>query len=89
MAETPSGMLNSIGLQGPGIESFIANDLEWLRSHGGRTVVSIAGGRVEEFVALVALLTELASLVYPRLPAAAFAPDAAAALPAALAAGTN
>ncbi len=30
MAETPSGMLNSIGLQGPGIDSFIANDLAWL-----------------------------------------------------------
>ena len=32
MAETPSGMLNSIGLQGPGIEAFIAHDLAWPRS---------------------------------------------------------
>src|SRR5439155_25238942 len=39
MAETPSGMLNSIGLQGPGIDSFIANDLAWLAEHGARTVV--------------------------------------------------
>ncbi len=31
MAETPSGMLNSIGLQGPGIDAFIAHDLAWLR----------------------------------------------------------
>jgi dihydroorotate dehydrogenase (NAD+) catalytic subunit len=52
MAETPSGMLNSIGLQGPGIESFIANDLAWLAEHDVRTVVSIAGGRTEEFVML-------------------------------------
>ena len=44
MAETPSGMLNSIGLQGPGIDSFLANDLAWLAEHGARTVVSIAGG---------------------------------------------
>src|SRR3984885_11134478 len=44
MAETPSGMLNSIGLQGPGIDSFIENDLAWLAQHGARTVVSIAGG---------------------------------------------
>ena len=44
MAETPSGMLNSIGLQGPGIDSFIENDLAWLAEHGARTVVSIAGG---------------------------------------------
>ncbi len=49
MAETPSGMLNSIGLQGPGIESFIEHDLAWLRERGVRTVVSIAGGSVEEY----------------------------------------
>jgi dihydroorotate dehydrogenase (NAD+) catalytic subunit len=54
--ETPSGMLNSIGLQGPGIESFIENDLAWLHSHGVRTVVSIAGGRMEEFVTLARAL---------------------------------
>jgi dihydroorotate dehydrogenase (NAD+) catalytic subunit len=50
MAETPSGMLNSIGLQGPGIDSFIENDLAWLAAHGARTVVSIAGGHTDEFV---------------------------------------
>ncbi len=49
MAETPSGMLNSIGLQGPGIEAFIANDLRWLRERGIRIVVSIAGGSVTEY----------------------------------------
>jgi len=52
MAETPSGMLNSIGLQGPGIDSFLANDLPWLREHGARAVVSIAGGSTDEYVAL-------------------------------------
>jgi dihydroorotate dehydrogenase (NAD+) catalytic subunit len=52
MAETPSGMLNSIGLQGPGIDSFIANDLAWLARAGARTVVSIAGHNTEEFVNL-------------------------------------
>src|SRR6201996_2744641 len=52
MAETPSGMLNSIGLQGPGIDSFIENDLAWLAAHGARTVVSISGGHTDEFVAL-------------------------------------
>ena len=38
MAETPSGMLNSIGLQGPGIDSFIKNDLAWLHERGARAV---------------------------------------------------
>ena len=52
MAETPSGMLNSIGLQGPGIDAFIDNDLAWLAAHGARTVVSIAGGHTDEYVAL-------------------------------------
>lgn len=49
MAETPSGMLNSIGLQGGGIESFLEHDLPWLRERGITTVVSIAGGSVAEF----------------------------------------
>ena len=52
MAETPSGMLNSIGLQGPGIDSFLEHDLAWLARHGARTVVSIAGGHTDEYVAL-------------------------------------
>ncbi len=49
MAETPSGMLNGIGLQGPGIEDFIQNDLSWLSQKGAKTIVSIAGNNVEEF----------------------------------------
>ena len=52
MAETPSGMLNAIGLQGPGIENFLKEDLPWLVEHGARTIVSIAGESVEEFAAL-------------------------------------
>jgi len=52
MAETPSGMLNSIGLQGPGIDSFLAHDLPWLKKTGARAVVSIAGGHTDEYVAL-------------------------------------
>jgi dihydroorotate dehydrogenase (NAD+) catalytic subunit len=52
MAETPSGMLNSIGLQGPGIDAFIANDLTWLAERGARVVVSIAGTHTDEYVAL-------------------------------------
>lgn len=52
MAETPSGMLNSIGLQGPGIDAFLREDLPWLAGHGARAVVSIAGGSTDDFVAL-------------------------------------
>jgi len=52
MAETPSGMLNSIGLQGPGIEHFIERDLPWLADRGARAVVSIAGTSVDEYAKL-------------------------------------
>ena len=52
MAETPSGMLNSIGLQGPGIEEFLTKDLAWLEKRGARAVVSIAGGSVEDYASL-------------------------------------
>ena len=48
MAETPSGMLNSIGLQGPGIAHFLEHNLPWLAGKHARTVVSIAGGSIEE-----------------------------------------
>lgn len=49
MVETPSGMLNSIGLQGPGVDSFIENDLRWLAEIGATTIVSIAGNDAREF----------------------------------------
>ncbi len=52
MAETPSGMLNSIGLQGPGIDIFLENDIPWLRDQGARIIVSIAGESVEEYAVL-------------------------------------
>lgn len=56
MAETPSGMLNSIGLQGPGIDAFVEKDLAWLSERGARAMVSIAGGSVEEYTKLAAKL---------------------------------
>jgi dihydroorotate dehydrogenase (NAD+) catalytic subunit len=52
MAETPSGMINSIGLQGPGIDQFLAEDLPWLVSQKARVIVSIAGETVEEYATL-------------------------------------
>jgi dihydroorotate dehydrogenase (NAD+) catalytic subunit len=58
MAETPSGMLNSIGLQGPGIKAFAENDLTWLKSVGARVLVSIAGGSSGEFADVAAVLRQ-------------------------------
>src|SRR5215469_11109028 len=54
----PSGMLNSIGLQGPGIDAFLQRDLPWLLSRGARAVVSIAGGTVDEYAELAGRLSD-------------------------------
>lgn len=58
MAETPSGLLNAVGLQGPGVDVFLARELPWLAERGARTVVSIGGGSVAEFSALARKLTD-------------------------------
>jgi dihydroorotate dehydrogenase (NAD+) catalytic subunit len=58
MAETPSGMLNSIGLQGPGIADFARCDLVWLKSVGARVLVSIAGNTAQEFADVAVALSK-------------------------------
>ena len=49
MVETPSGMLNAIGLQNPGVDAWLEQDLPWLVERGATTVVSIAGDSVDDF----------------------------------------
>ena len=63
MAETPSGMLNSIGLQGPGVDYFLENDIPWLAAHGARTIVSIAGETVEDYAVLARRMRNLPGVV--------------------------
>ena len=62
MAETPSGMLNSIGLQGPGIDLFLENDVPWLRDQGAAIVVSIAGESVEDYAVLARKLRAVSGI---------------------------
>jgi dihydroorotate dehydrogenase (NAD+) catalytic subunit len=62
MAETPSGMLNSIGLQGPGIDAFLEHDVPWLLEKGARVIVSIAGETVEEYATLARRLRAVTGL---------------------------
>lgn len=62
MAETPSGMLNSIGLQGPGIDAFLADDVPWLISQNARIVVSISGETVDEFAILARRLRSVSGI---------------------------
>ena len=60
IAETPCGMLNSIGLQNPGAEAFCANDLVWLESHAPHVpvVVNVSGHAADEYAAVIERLDD-------------------------------
>ncbi|WP_419883779.1 dihydroorotate dehydrogenase [Peribacillus sp. B-H-3] len=50
VAETPSGMLNAIGLQNPGLEKVINEELKWLTRYDLPIVANIAGSRIEDYI---------------------------------------
>lgn len=58
LVETPSGMLNAIGLQNPGVEGFIRDELPRLRRLETVVIANIAGSTLEEFAALAEILSE-------------------------------
>ena len=58
IAETPSGMLNAIGLQNPGVETFLSSDLPFLKKYDTRVIVNVCGHSVEEYVSVVERLSE-------------------------------
>lgn len=49
IAETYGGMLNSVGLQNPGVESFIKDDIQFLRQYDTKIIVNIAGRTVADY----------------------------------------
>lgn len=57
IVETPSGMLNSIGLQNEGIEYFVREDLPFLERFDTPIIVNIAGETVEEYIELAKILS--------------------------------
>jgi dihydroorotate dehydrogenase (NAD+) catalytic subunit len=52
IAETASGMLNSIGLQNPGVEAFAGSDLGWLAEQDVPVIVNVSGHSVAEYAAV-------------------------------------
>ena len=56
ICETASGMLNSIGLQNPGVEYFMQNDLPNLRKYDTKIIVNACGSSIEEYVELCKIL---------------------------------
>ena len=59
VCETASGMLNSIGLQNPGVEYFAQYDLPFLRKYDTAIIVNACGSSVEEYVELCKILNKL------------------------------
>ncbi|MCD7886955.1 MAG: dihydroorotate dehydrogenase [Clostridiales bacterium] len=49
IAETPMGILNSVGLQNPGVDRFIAEELPYLRQHDLKIIANISGNTPEEY----------------------------------------
>lgn len=49
IAETPMGILNSVGLQNPGVDAFIRNELPFLRRYDTNIIANISGNTVEEY----------------------------------------
>ncbi|MBQ8348316.1 MAG: dihydroorotate dehydrogenase [Ruminococcus sp.] len=58
IAETPSGMLNSVGLQNPGIDHFIESELSYLLTKNLVVLANIAGSTVEECIAVAEKLEQ-------------------------------
>ncbi|MBR5418311.1 MAG: dihydroorotate dehydrogenase [Clostridiales bacterium] len=53
VAETPSGMLNCVGLQNPGVDAFLASELDYMVDSGAGVVVNVAGHSNEDYIAMV------------------------------------
>ncbi|MEG1857098.1 MAG: dihydroorotate dehydrogenase [Pseudoflavonifractor sp.] len=57
IAETPLGMLNSVGLQNPGVDAFIAHELPELKKHDLRVIANISGPSPEAYGEMCAKLS--------------------------------
>ncbi len=64
IAEVPSGMLNSIGLQNPGVDHLKACELPWLAEVGATAIVNVSGHSFDEYVAVIEALEEAPVAAY-------------------------
>ena len=58
IVETPSGMLNAIGLQGIGVRRFVDEKLPQLRAHGAVVIVNICGSTIDEYAEVARILDD-------------------------------
>ncbi len=59
MAETPSGMLNAVGLQNKGVDYFIENTYPKIKDYGTPLIVNVNGSTVEEYIEVTEKINEL------------------------------
>lgn len=57
IAETPSGILNAVGLQNPGVDHFISEDLPWLKKQNTAIIANIAGNSYEDYCSMAEKLS--------------------------------
>ncbi|MDR3310692.1 MAG: dihydroorotate dehydrogenase [Oscillospiraceae bacterium] len=58
IAETPSGMLNAVGLQNPGVRAFVSDELPYLRRYDTKIIANISAESAEEYGELAAVLSD-------------------------------
>ena len=63
IAESRGVILNAVGLQNPGVEHFIKNDLEWLKSTGTRVIANVAGKTLDDYKGICERLNGLVDMI--------------------------
>ena len=58
IAETPQGILNCVGLQNPGIDRFIKEQIPFLRQYGTKIIANVSGNTVEEYEGMVEKISD-------------------------------
>lgn len=60
IAETPSGILNAVGLQNPGVDHFVKEDLPWLKEQNTVIIANIAGNSYDDYCKMAEKLSDTA-----------------------------
>lgn len=58
IAETPSGILNSVGLQNPGVDWFVKHEVPWLKKYDTVIIANVAGNEIADYCEVVERLNE-------------------------------
>ncbi|MGL4796699.1 MAG: dihydroorotate dehydrogenase [Paraclostridium sp.] len=58
VCETPSGMMNSVGLENPGVKGFIENELQFFKTLDTVRIANVGGGTLEDYIKAVELLND-------------------------------